>query len=108
MTFEKVRREVSFEILIPPWLARSAKKTTKKGAASGGEGGGVSGRREEGVVVEGGVECVWVEGGVECVCVWVVWCGAEGGGEESETSRVCLADAASQTECRLKSEFLLL
>ena len=96
MTFEKVRREVSFETLIPPWLARSAKWPQKRSCL---------GRRGDGVCLGGGrKEWWWWEGrGVECVGGW---CEVEGGGEESETSRVCLADAAGQAECRLKSEFL--
>ena len=68
----------------PGW--QSPPNDPQKGAVLWRRGGAVSGRREEGVVVEGGVECVWVEGGVECVCVWVgggvgwaVWSGAEGG-----------------------------
>ena len=59
----------------------------------------MSGRREEWSVCVGG--------GRSGVCVGGVgWGGVEGGGEETETLRVCLADAARQTECRLKSEFL--
>ena len=72
MTFEKVRREVSFETLIPPWLARSAKWPQKR-SCLGRRGDGVSGRREEGVVVVGGKR--------SGVCGWVVWGGGRGRGE---------------------------
>ena len=100
MTFEKVRREVSFEILIPPWLARSAKWPQKR-SGLGRRGGGVSGRRKE--------WWWWVEGGVEggvCVCGW---CGV-GRREGARRARLwgfVWRNAAGQTECRLKSEFLL-